>query len=53
MEIVDGILYSLNLNLSMNFIVGSRSTVTFQTKLYITVIYLPAITYFLSERAPS
>ena len=25
----------------------------FQTNLYITAIYLPAITYFLSERAPS
>ena len=53
MEIVDGILYCLNLNLSMHFIVGSRSPLMFQAKLYVTAIYLPAIAYFLSERAPS
>ena len=53
MEMVDGIRYWLNLNLFMHFIVGSRIPVMFQTKLYVTAIYLPAITYFLSETAPS
>ena len=53
LEMVDGITYGFNLNLSMHFIVRSRAAVMFQTKLYVTAIYLPAITYFLSERAPS
>ena len=53
MEIVDAILYWLNLNSSMHFIVVSRSPVMFPTKLYLTVTYLPAITYFLSGIALS
>ena len=34
----DGILYCLNLNLSMYFRVGSRSPVTFKTNLYVTTV---------------
>ena len=36
MGMADGILYCLNLNLSMHFRVGSRGLVTFKTKLYVT-----------------
>ena len=34
----DGILYCLNLNLSVHFRVGSRGPVTFKTKLYVTTV---------------
>ena len=34
----DGILYCFNLHLSMHFIAGSRSPVTFKMKLHITTI---------------
>ena len=50
----DGILYFLNLNVSMGFIVGFRSRVTFKTKLHSNSQQeFQAITYFLSQRAPS
>ena len=34
----DGILYCLNLNLSMQFRIGSRSPVTFKKELYVTPV---------------
>ena len=52
---VDIILYCLNLNLSMDFRVGSKSPVTFKTKLCVIAVnssfqFLP---YLLLQRAPS
>ena len=38
MKVVDGILYCLNLNLSMHFRVGSQTRVTFKTKFYLVIV---------------
>ena len=38
MEMTDGILYCLNLNLSVHFKVEARSLITFKTKLYVSSV---------------
>ena len=43
----DGILYCLNLNLSVQFRVGSRRPVTFKTELYVTPNFFATISYIL------
>ena len=37
-DMPDGILYCLNLNVSMGFKVGFRSRITFKTKFYVTTV---------------
>ena len=55
MQMPDGILYCLNLNLSVQFRVQSRDPVTFKTELSVTIVNnsFQLLSIFLSQRALS